>query len=234
MIDVIVKSREAPQEILNAKRIGPGKFSHLRDNISYKKGTRMPTMPELVQLVYISLGNLENDTARDVIHKMKRSWLVADTAVHYYPEVNSNFSQVRMVFEDHPKIQNEKIVTPEFSELEKSLTIRENGIKHNKDRTIRMPYIFDIKKRDRDDLLEGFGMSILTGLTKNMENVNKLTWILNYFNEEPYFCALPKINEPISRVAGLDYTDKKEHGRFIVVTSHVEDSKDGYTFSVKK
>src|SRR3972149_10623582 len=83
---VTVTNMELPDSGLtfNSQRVGPMNFNGLR-NADYGQGFRMPTMPELVQLVYASLENQDYKTAKEVISTLRSYWFTGNTAIHYFP-----------------------------------------------------------------------------------------------------------------------------------------------------
>ena len=84
--------------LFNTKRVGRMDFIDLRRIADYGEGFRMPTMPELVSLVYASLKNKkEYDTAKNVVKTIKNHGLVGNTGIFYVPE--------GMFVQDNPKLE---------------------------------------------------------------------------------------------------------------------------------
>ena len=66
----------------NSQRVGPTNFAGLR-NADYGTGFQMPTIPQLIPLVYASLENKGYATAKGVIQTLKQSWLTGNTGILY-------------------------------------------------------------------------------------------------------------------------------------------------------
>ncbi len=177
----------------NSQRVGPKNFYGLR-RANYGKGFRMPTMPEIVPLVYASLENQKYETAENVIKTLEIYWITGDTAIHYFPE--------GIFAEDVPKMENGRIVTPTFKILEKRLgSNEERRVVFSDDRSVRfVPYGFKKESQDAFNLERNPGVIALVGGEKNAEKLAKAS---GPYKLNPYFCALNRVESPQTRVAGL-------------------------------
>jgi len=182
----------------NAQRVGPTTFRGLRET-DYGEGFRMPTMPEIVPLVYASLGNKNYDTAKNVVKTLKTAWVAGDTVIHYFPE--------GMFVEDIPKMKSGRIVTPTFKVLEKRLgSHMERGVIFSDDKSIRFtpyeftPYKFKRGSQTSLELSTNTGIIALVG---GKENAEKLAKASKHYRTNPYFWVLENVDSPVTRVAVL-------------------------------
>lgn len=205
----------------NAQKVGPMNFHGLR-NADYGKGFRMPTVPELVPLVYASLENKDYASAKNVV-KILRDWLTGDTVVHYFPE--------GVFVEDNPKIKDNGIVTPNYKALESKLgNSEEKGVIFSDDGKIRFtPYGFKKEYQSALDLSKNSGV---IALVNGEENAEKLARASEHCLGQPCFLALSKVDSPKTRVAvlysyGFDYW-------LSVSVNNSGDFGSGYSFGVRK
>ena len=204
----------------NAQRVGPTNFNGLR-TADYGPDFRMPTMPELVPLVYASLENRDKETAKNVIKTLKNNWLTGNTAIHYFPE--------GIFVEDNPEMKNGRIVTPTQKALEKRLGSHEEmRIAFSRDKIIRfVPYGFKRESQTALELARNPGIIALTGSEENAETLAKAS---EHYKLNPWFYALSKVDSPQTRVADLGSYDFG--GRLDVVADYSEDLDFRFSFGV--
>ena len=221
---VAVTTMELPDVnlIFNAQRIGPMNFNDLR-NADYGKGFGMPIASELVPLVYASLENKEYETAKNVIKTMKDYWLTGDTAVYYLPE--------GMFVQDNPRMENGKIITPNYKTLENKLgKHEERGVVFSDDKSIRFtPYNYKRESQSALELSKNTGVIALFG---GEENAEKLAMSSEHYNLKPYFWALFNVNSPETRVVGLCSGRLLGGGRLNVGGDYWDDVSNGFAFGV--
>jgi len=183
----------------NAQRVGPTNFNGLR-TANYGPYFRMPTMPELVPLVYASLENQDKETAKNVIKTLKSNWLTGNTAIHYFPG--------GMFVEDNPEMKNKRIVTPTQKALEERLDSHEEmGVVFSRDKSIRfVPYVFKTKLQTALELARNPGIIALTGSEENAEMLAK-AFLELYNKSKTWFSALSEVDWPQTRVASLGLDD---------------------------
>jgi len=211
----------------NPQRVGPMRFNRLRD-ADYGKGFRMPTMPELVPLVYASLENQEyNETAKNVIKILRDSWITGNTAVHYFPQ--------GMFVQDNPELKDGKILMNKKALESKLGSHRERGVMFSDDRSVRFtpykftPYKFKIGSQSALDLARNPGIIALVG---SEENAEKLARASEHYREKPYFRALKNVDSPQTRIVDLfsgDFVD-----RLYVNAYGSEDSDKRFSFGVQE
>ncbi len=179
--------------IFNAQEVGPTNFNGLR-NADYGKGFRMPTMPELIPLIYASLENKDYETAKNVIKTLKNSWITGNTAIHYFPKA--------MFVQDNPKMKDGKIILLSQKTLEKKLgKNQEKEVIFSEDKKTRfVPYSFKIEHQTPLELSQNLGIIALVG---GKENTEKLAKVSEYYKLKPYFWTLENVNSPKTRVADL-------------------------------
>src|SRR3989344_691898 len=88
----------------NAQRVGPMNFAGLR-NADYGYGFRMPTIPELIPLVYAALESQKHQTAKSIVNTLKDYWLTGNTGILYTPK--------GMFVQDNPSINDRRVVMEE-------------------------------------------------------------------------------------------------------------------------
>ena len=205
----------------NAQRVGPTNFYGLR-TADYGPGFRMPTMPELVPLVYASPKNRDKETAKNVIRSLKENWLTGNTAIHYFPE--------GMFVEDNPEMKNGRIVTPTQKDLEKRLGSHEEiGIAFSHDKSVR--FVPDGFKRESQTALELARNPGIIALTGSEENAEMLAKASEHYKLDPWFYTLSKVDLPQTRVAGLGSSNFGN--RLVVGAGNSEDYDYGGSFGVK-
>ncbi len=192
---VAVTTMKLPNEglVFNAQRIGPMSFNGLR-NADYGEGFRMPTMPELVPLVYASLENKNYDTAKNVVKTLRNHWITGNTGILYVPN--------GMYVQDNPKLKEGRISMNQKT-LERKLGKHgEKGVVFSDDKSIRFtPYNYKRESQSALDLARNPGIITLTG---SEENAEKLAKASEHYKLKPYFWALENVDSPQTRVAGLD------------------------------
>lgn len=213
----------------NAQRVGPFGFHGLRKINYYGKGFRMPTLPELVPLVYSSLENKkEYKTAKNVIKTLKNNRITGNTAIHYVPK--------GMFVQDNPELEDRILSDRTISMNQKALESKlgsheEKGVVFSDDRSVRFtPYNF---KRNFQTPLE---LSINTGiiaLVSGEENAEKLAKASEHYKVKPSFWALENVALPITRVAGL-WTDFFFARKLLVNADDVEGFVSRFSFGVQK
>lgn len=206
----------------NAQEVGPMNFAGLR-NADYGKGFRMPTMSELVSLVYASLENQKDyDTAKNVVKTLRNYWLTGNTGVLYVPE--------GMFVQDNPNLKEGRISMDQKT-LEKKLNSHEEkGVVFSKDRNVRfVPYEFKRESQTPLELSKNTGVIALVGGEENAEKIAKAS---GHYKSNPYFWTLSKVDSPTTRVADLDSGDFG--GRLDVDAGDFEDYGRGRSFGVLK
>jgi len=207
--------------VFNAQRVGPKTFRRLRGSY-YGKGFRMPTMPELVPLVYTSLKNQNYDTAKNVV-KTLRKQIIGNTGILYVSD--------GMFVQDNPKLKDREISMNQKA-LEKRLGSREErGVVFSDDRSVRFtPYNYIRKAQLPLQLSTNTGIITLVG---GEENAEKLIEASEHYRVKPYFDALENVVFPQTRIASLSSSDFFD--RFYI-NADCSDSRGyyGYSFGVKK
>jgi len=129
---VTIKTMNLPDVGLkfSTQRVGPMDFVGLRQ-VDYGPDFRIPTMSELVPLVYASLENKKKYKLTKIVLKILRNhWLTGNTTPHYFP--------VGLFVEDNPAIKDGRIVTPRQKELENRLgSHKEKKVVFSKDKSVR-------------------------------------------------------------------------------------------------
>jgi len=157
--------------VFSSKRIGPLDFVGLR-SADYEKGFRMPTIPELVKLVYFSFEN-----RKDLVSSQN----VLDTLTFYNLEglcgdIGILYTSNGMYVQDHPDLREGKIYMNE-KKLKRKLSFRreEEGILFSKDRSIRFtPHCFGDDARYCSILdFHNEGVIALVGGRKNAKKLGK-------------------------------------------------------------
>ncbi len=221
---VAVTTMELPEFnlIFNAQGIGPMNFNGLR-NADYGKGFRMPTMPELVPLVYASLENKEYETAKNVINTLKDYWLTGNTGIYYFSE--------GMFVQDNLEMENGRIIPPNYKTLESKLgKHEERGVVFSEDKKIRFtPYNYKRESQSSLDLSKNTGVIALVG---GEENAEKLAKTSEHYKANPYFWALSNVDSPQIRVAELD-SGSFDGGLCVNASCSVGDD-DGCSFGVRE
>jgi len=177
----------------NSQRVGPLNFAGLR-NADYSPGFRMPTMPELVPLVYASLENQDYDTAKNIVENLRRNWLTGNTGILYVPPEG-------MFVQDNPDLRDGRISMNQ-EVLEARLgSHEERGVVFSDDKSARFtPYEFVRGEQSSLTLSENPGVIALVG---GEEKAEKLARASEHYKTKSYFWALDKVDSPQIRVAGL-------------------------------
>lgn len=204
----------------NTQRVGPMNFAGLR-RADYGQGFRMPTMPELVQLVHASLENQDYKTTKEVVSALRNYWLTGDTGILY--------TQKGMYVQDKPKMENGRLSMNEKT-LEKKLgKHKEKGAIFSKDKTIRFaPYGFKTQSQTPLELSANPGVVAFVG---SEENAEKLAKASEHYRRNPYFWALFNVDSPQTRVANLvsNYSDVR-----LGVDAGYSEDEDGVSFGIKE
>ena len=191
---VAVTTMELPDAnlIFNSQRIGPMNFNGLRQ-ADYGKGFRMPTMSELVPLVYASLENQDYKTAKEVISTLRNHWLTGDTGILY--------TQKGMYVQDKPKMENGRVSMNEKTLEERLGSHEERGVVFSDDKNIRFtPYNYKRESQNALELSKNTGVIALTGSEENAEKIARAS---GHYKIKPYFWTLFNVDSPQTRVAGL-------------------------------
>jgi len=207
--------------VFNAQRVGPMNFYGLR-KADYGRGFRMPTMPELVQLVYASLENQNYDTAKNVVNTLRDHWLTANTGILYVPE--------GMFVQDNPKLKD-GIISMSQKSLEKKLSSHEEKrVVFSDDKTIRFtPYNYKRESQTPLELSTNTGIIALVG---GEENAEKLARASEHYKLKPYLWALENVSLSQTRVAGLN---SSSFGRGLAVDANSGGVfVDSFSFGVLK
>ena len=179
--------------VFNSKRVGPMNFNGLR-NADYGQDFRMPTMPELVPLVYASLENKNYETAQNVIKTLKNHWITGNTGILYVPE--------GMFVQDNPNIRNGKISMNKKTLKNKLGSYEEKGVVFSEDKNVRfVPYGFKKESQTPLELSQNTGIS---ALVNGQENAEKIAKASEHYKLKSYFWTLKNIDSPQARVADLD------------------------------
>lgn len=208
--------------IFNAQKVGPTNFNGLR-KADYREEFRMPTMPELVELVHASLENQNHNTAKEVISTLKRYLLVGgNTAVHYFSK--------GMFVEDNPEMKERRIVRPNFKILENKLgKHEENGVIFSDDKRIRFtPYNYKKKSQNALDLSQNTGVIAFLGGKKKAEKIARAS---GHYKEDPCFWTLFNVDSPQTKVAGFG-ANRFDGGLDVDATVH--ERYNIYSFGVKE
>ncbi len=147
----------------------------------------MPTMPELVPLVYASLENKNYDTAKNVVKTLKNHWIAGNTGILYVSE--------GIFVQDNPELEDGIISMNQKTLQSKLGSHEERGVVFNDDKSIRFtPYNFKIKSQTPLDLSRNTGIIALVG---GEENTEKLAKASEHYRAKPYFQI------DLTRVTGL-------------------------------
>lgn len=208
----------------NAQRVGPFGFHGLRKINYYGKGFRMPTLPELVPLVYSSLENKkEYKTAKNVVKTLKKDWITGNTGILYAPE--------GMFVQDNPELKDGRISMDQKALESKLGSHEERGVVFSDDRSIRFtPYNFKGKSQTPLELSTNTG---IIALVSGEENAEKLAKASECYRNKPYFRALEK-GPSVTRVAGLNSDYLLINSRLVVDADDVEGFVSGFSFGVQK
>ena len=208
----------------NAQRVGPMDFAGLRDPI-YGKGFRMPTIPELVHLVYSSLENKKGyKTAKNVVKTLNSHWITGNTGILYAPE--------GMFVQDNPELKNFGRISMDQKTLQSKLGSHEEiGVKFSDDGSVRFtPYNFERKSQTPLKLSRNTGIIALVG---GKENAEKLAKASEHYRAKSYFRALEK-GPSVTRVAGLSSDYLLINSRLVVDADDVESFVSRFSFGVQK
>lgn len=210
--------------IFNYQEIGPMNFNGLRNAYYGLGGFRMSTMPELVQLVYVSFENEEYEKAQNVIKTLKNEWykwVAGNTGILY--------TQEGIYVQDNPKIKKGKVLMKQ-KKLEKKLgKHEERRVVFSDDKTIRFtPYNYKTGDQSSLELSKNTGIIALVGGEEKAEKIAKVS---EHYKIESLFSALCgsyKANFPQARVAILhsDLHDRLD------VNALISDGDDLYSLSV--
>ena len=219
---VTVTNMELPDSGLtfNSQRVGPMNFNGLR-NADYGQGFRMPTMPELVQLVYASLENQDYKTAKEVVSTLRNYWLAGDTGILY--------TKNGMYVQDKPKIENGRVSMNEKSLERKLGKHEEKGVVFSNDKSIRFtPYNYKRESQSALELSQNTGVIALTG---SEENADKTAKASEHYKVKPYFRALSNVDSPQTRVA---YLGSYNFDVRLYVNAFSSENYARYSFGVKE
>ena len=206
----------------NARRIGPKNFKGLREN-DYGEGFRMPTIPELVPLIYASLGNKNYNTTKNVVKTLKKDWITGDTGILYVPE--------GMFVQDNPELKDGQISMNQTA-LEKRLgSHKERGVIFSDNRSVRFTS-YDFKRKSQTPLELSINTGIIA-LVGGEENAEKLAKASEHYRLKPYFYTLKNVGSSITRIADLD-SSYLFTGKLTVDADHIEDFANQCSLGVQK
>ena len=209
--------------VFNTQRVGPMTFNGLR-NANYGPRFRMPTMPELVPLVYASLENKNYDTAKNVIKTLRDSWITGNTGILYV--------QDGMYVQDNPNMENGRISMSQKTLERKLEKHEEKGVVFSEDKTIRfVPYGFKRKSQGALELSKNTGVIALVGSEENAERIAKAS---EHYKIGPYFWVLSNVDSPQTRVASLGSGGCLGSWRLSVGGAYWGDYYGGCAFGVLK
>lgn len=204
----------------NAQRVGPMNFAGLRQ-ADYGKEFRMPTMPELVPLVYASLENKDYETAKNVIKTLRTNWLTGNTGILYVPD--------GMYVQDNPQLEKGRVSMNQKTLVEKLGTHEEMRVIFSDDKTIRFtPYNYKRESQSALELSKNTGVIALTGSEENAEKIARAS---EHYKIKPYFWALSDVDSPKTRVADLNSSGFD--GR-LAVDAHYSVDLGRFSFGVLK
>jgi hypothetical protein len=206
----------------NAQRVGPFGFHGLRKINYYGKGFRMPTMPELVPLIYASLENKkEYKTAKDVKKTLKHNYLTGNTGVLYAPE--------GMFVQDNPELKDGRIFMDQKTLQSKLGSHEERKVAFSDDGSVRFtPDNFKIQSQTPLELSTNTGIIALVG---GEENAEKLAKASEHYRLKPYFLTFGNADSPITRVATLY---NLLFGGLGINADFTESFDSNYSFGVQK
>jgi hypothetical protein len=205
----------------NSQRVGPTTFKGLREN-DYGEGFRMPTIPELVPLVYASLENKNHDIAKDVIETLKNHWLTGNTGILHVSK--------KMFVQDNTEIKDGRIFMNQKALESKLSSHEEKGVVFSDDKSIRfIHYGFKKELQSALDLSRNTGIIALVG---GEENAEKLAKASGHYKASPYFWVLENVDFPIIRVA--DLYSHHLNDQLIIRANNDESFTYNYSFGTQK
>jgi len=177
-----------------------GTYFNLAKRID-KQGLQRPTMAETVSLIHDAYKNPDDDEviSDEIKSRMKNRWFYTFNGILYTPQ--GAFLQDNPEFTENASTANDLIMNE--SDLKSRLGSREeHGIVYSDDGLVRfVPYGF---KRENQSPLELSKNSYVIALAGE-EGADKLAYIASKHNEKPYLNTLIIGNEPVKRVAALDF-----------------------------
>ncbi len=205
----------------NSQRVGPTTFKGLREN-DYGEGFRIPTMPELVPLVYASLKNKNHDIAKDVIETLKNHWLTGNTGILHVSK--------KMFVQDNPEIKDGRIFMNQKALESKLGSHEERGVFFSDDRSVRFTS-YDFKRKSQTPLELSINTGIIA-LVGGEENAEKLAKESGHYKVSPYFWVLENVDFPIIRVA--DLYSHHLNDQLIIRANNDESFTYNYSFGAQK
>ncbi len=182
----------------NARRVGPKNFVDLR-NANYGEGFRMPTIPEVVPLIYASLENQNYTTAQNVVRTLKDHRISGNTGILY--------TEKGMYAQDNPNLRNSIVSMNERILKSKLGPTEEAGVVFSDDKSVRFtPYGFKIERLGKD-LGKNKGIIAIVG---GQENAEKLVRVSEhdrfglYFRASDYHNFLVHMGYSTTRIVILD------------------------------
>ncbi len=194
---------------------GPNTYAQVGNQILEAK-LELPTMEQTASLVHVAWQNPEEKYSKDIINKLKNSWLWAFNGLLYIP-------QVGVYIQDRPKIEGGKAVM-DRSELVKKLEANDPSVRF-------VPFGFKREYQTAMELEKNHFVQALAG----EEGAEKLAEIVDKYKKHPYVYAFDSndINEPTIRVAALG--SGWDFGvRLDVVGFNRSDGRGGYAFGVSR
>lgn len=189
---VAITTMDLDNAKFNAQRIGPMDFLDLR-KADYGKNFRMPTIGELIPLVYDSLENKNYETAKNVIQTLEAEHLIGNTGILY--------TKKGMFVQDNPNIRSGKISMSQKA-LEKKLgSHEEKGVVFSDDKSIRFtPYGFKEGEQTSSQLSVNPG---IIAIVNGQENAEMLGSSAEHYELPLCFRSLENFNS--SKVRGLEF-----------------------------
>ena len=176
----------------NNKRVGPKRFFRLR-NADYGNGFRMPTIPELVDLVYASLENQEYESAKNVVETLRSHWLIGNTGILRVPE--------GMFVQDNPEMIDGRISMEQKTLIDKLGSHVEKEVVFSDNRSIRfVPYGFKEGEQTPLELSKNSGIIAFVDGEKNAEKIAKAS---KHYELNPDFWVLTKVDSPKTKIGFL-------------------------------
>ena len=224
--------------VFNAQTFGPASFIDLK-RFDYGEGFRMPTISELVPLVYAAMENQRRyKTAEEIMTSMGCGQIVGNTITHFFDDgffVEDNPRKIKTKVKDsYAKIID--IIIPRQEFLKKRLGSREEqGVVFSGDGNLRfVPYGFKIGEQSTSEFVTNPGV---LAVVKNQENAEKLARFSKHskleFELSP--SLLPFIGQ--SRISSLHFRYWRGQGllgdSFGICAGDFPDSNVKHTYGVR-
>mgnify|MGYP001599360899 CR=1 FL=1 len=205
----------------NTQKVGPMNFAGLRQ-ANYGQDFRMPTVSELIPLVYASLENQDYDTAKNVIQTLRYYLLTGNTGTLY--------TSKGMFVQDNPEMKDEIIVMNEKTLEGKLGKTEERGVTFSDDRSVRFtPYGFKTGLQKVSDLAENSGVIALSGSEQGAEMLAKA---FEHYGINSYFWSLSDVEN--SKIRMVDLGSDNFGSRSGIGANYSEDDALWCSFGVRE